>query len=386
MMRVWMLDPAQLTPYYNIALCDALADAGCAVRYIASRYLYDDHLPFTGRFQTDYVYFRGLYYPWLTRFPRLRRGLRAAVYPLAHWQVARQLKRATPDVLHIQWSRAPLFDCWLIRQAQAAGVPVVHTVHDVVPLYALRADTRPLQAVYCAADRIIVHTKANRETFVRTYPAVDPAKIAIVPLISTPYTALPADATRAQARARLGLPADATVLLFFGSVRAYKGVDVLLAAFAQAAEVRPDVRLLIAGRPETQADVDLLAAARDQRQVRVFSGYVPYEDVWLYHYAADAAVLPYRAITQSAALITCMDFGLPVIVTDVGGLPESVDGNGWVVPPEDIPALTEALLAAVSDRDLLRQMGQRSKALIAERHAGPAVARQTMALYRELVR
>jgi glycosyltransferase involved in cell wall biosynthesis len=119
--------------------------------------------------------------------------------------------------------------------------------------------------------------------------------------------------------------------------------------------------------------------------VHVVSGYVPYGDVWLYHRSADLAVLPYRAITQSAALITCMDFGLPVIVTAVGGLPESIDGNGWVVPPEDADALAVTLLDALSDEGRLEQMGQRSQVLIAERHAGPAVARQIMAIYRELM-
>lgn len=384
-MKVWVLDPAQLTPYYNIALCDALAQAGCDVRYIASRYLYDDQLPFTGRFQTDYAYFRGLYHPWLTRLPHLRRALRAAVYPLGHWQTLRQLRRTPPDVLHVQWSRVPRLDRRLIQQARAAGVPVVHTVHDVVPLYAPEADAGPLHAVYQAVDRVIVHTEANRDTFRRAYPAVDPARIAVVPHISTPYTALPADASRAQARARLGLPTDALVFLFFGSVRVYKGFDTLLAAFARAAAARPDIHLLAAGRPETQADADLLAAAGAQERVHVVSGYIPYGDVWLYHYAADAAVLPYRAITQSGALITCMAFGLPLIVTAVGGLPESLDGNGWVVPPEDSEALAAALLDAAADQQRLRQMGLRSAALIAERYAGPAVARQTLAVYRAAV-
>ena len=381
-MKVWVLDPAQLTPYYNIALCDALAQAGCDVRYVASRYLYDDHLPFTGRFQTDYTYFRGLYHPWLTRLPRLRRALRAALYPLGHWQTLRQLRRAPPDVLHLQWSRVPRLDRRLIQRARAAGVPVVHTVHDVVPLYAPDADSGPLNSVYQAVDRVIVHTQANREAFVHTYPAVDPAKIAVVPHINIPYAAMPAHAAQAQARARLGLPADAPVFLFFGSVRAYKGLDILLAAFARAAASRPDLHLLVAGRPENAADADLLVRASAQERVHVVAGYIPYADLWLYHLAADVAVLPYRAITQSGALISCMAFGLPLIVTAVGGLPESLDGNGWIVPSEDAEALAAALLDAASNKERLKRMGLRSAALIAERYAGPAVAQQTIAVYR----
>jgi glycosyltransferase involved in cell wall biosynthesis len=381
-----MLDPAQLTPYYNIALCDALALAGCNVRYITSDYLYDGNLPFTSNFTTDYQYFRGLNNPRLINYPRLRRLLRGISYPFNHWQLLRQLRVNPPDVLHIQWSRMPRVDHWLIQQVRAAGVPVIHTIHDVIPLYAPDANTKPLQTVYEEVDRIILHTEANRGDFLQTYPTVDLNRIVVIPLISTPNTALPTNATRPIARTRLSLPHDAPVFVFFGSVRHYKGVDTLLTAFAQAVASHPNLHLVIAGKPDTEEDNQLLERARSQSNVHVYSGYIPYEEVWQYYIAADVMVLPYRAITQSAALISSMEFGRAVIVTDVGGLPETVAGNGWIVPPEDANALATVILDAASDLERVRKMGERSSTLIQQKYTGSAVAQATLELYKQLSR
>jgi glycosyltransferase involved in cell wall biosynthesis len=383
MFTVWQLDPAQLTPYYNIALCDALALAGCRVRYITSRYLYDDSLPLTGSFQQDELYFRGLEHTWLVEFPRLRRLLRGISYPLNHWQVLRQARRKRPDIIHIQWSRLPRFDRWLIGQVKSLDIPVVHTVHDIVPLYAPEASTDPLHAVYREVDAIIVHTEANRRDFLQIYPDVAPERLRVIPLIATPNTAIPADASRGLARQQLSLPDNKCVFLFFGSIRAYKGVDILLPAFAQASATHPDLHLVIAGRPETAEDKALVADALPH--VDVYSGYIPYEDMWQYYMAADVVILPYRAITQSAALLSAMDFGRAVIVTDVGGLPESVDGNGWVVPKEDVDALAATMVEAASNIERVRLMGERSLALVQQKHSGPVIAKWMLRVYEEVL-
>lgn len=384
-MKVWILDPAQLTPYYNIALCDALVKAGCQVRYIASHYLYDNNLPFTENFETDYLYFRGLNWPELVKYPRLRRLLRGVSYPVDHWRLLRQIQRTPPDLLHIQWSRLPRLDRWFVQQVHTLGVPIVHTIHDVIPNFAPDASVAPLAKVYSEVDRLILHTQANRRDFLQAYPSIDPGLIRVIPLISAPNTAVPSDATREQARVALGLPPDVPVLLFFGSVRQYKGVDILLSAFRQAVVVRPDLHLIIAGQPDTSDDNALLESAKDQQHVHVYNGYIAYEDIWQFYLAADTVLFPYRSITQSAALISAMEFGRAVIVSDVGGLPETVEGNGWVVPPEDVDALSGAILAAASDRDRLREMGECSLTLIRKKYTGAAIAEVTVKVYSEIV-
>jgi glycosyltransferase involved in cell wall biosynthesis len=107
--------------------------------------------------------------------------------------------------------------------------------------------------------------------------------------------------------------------------------------------------------------------------------------VWEYHLAADVIVFPYRQITQSAALISAMAFGRAVIATDIGGLPETVDGNGWIVPRENPSALCAAILEAAENRDRTQQMGYRSSVLIAEKYAGSIIAQRTIQVYEKTI-
>lgn len=118
----------------------------------------------------------------------------------------------------------------------------------------------------------------------------------------------------------------------------------------------------------------------------IFDFYVPQEDIWIYHLIADVAVFPYRKIYQSAALLTAMSFGCPVIVTDVGGMPETVDGNGWVIPPEDPHILARTIDEAVRDSTRLESMSRRSLEIIEQKHSLTAVGRQLMDLYQRLLR
>ena len=151
---------------------------------------------------------------------------------------------------------------------------------------------------------------------------------------------------RADARARLGLPADAPVFLFFGFVRRYKGLDVLLDAWADVVRRLPEAVLVVAG--EFYADEEALRrqAGALGDSVRLDADYIPDDRVGLYFGAADAVVQPYRTATRSGVAQIAFHFGRPVITTDVGGLAEIVpDGvAGLVVPPEDPAALAQALI------------------------------------------
>ncbi len=383
-LTIWQIDPVQITAYYDRAVCDALAAAGCRVRYITSRFLYDD-LPPTSAFETELLYFRGLDHRVLLKLPRLRRALRALSYPLGHWQLAQQIRQAKPDIVHIQWSRLPRLDYALIRRIQSWHVPVVHTVHDVVPLFDVHARTDYLQTIYSTVDRLVVHTEANRAALLERYPSIRPERISIVPLIVSPNTAIPLEADQAAARHALGVPLDVPIVLFFGAIRPYKGLDILVDAFKQAIHSRPELHLLVAGRPDSAQDTATLDTLRGQPNVTIRTEFIPYNQVWHYQLAADLAVFPYRSIYQSAALITSMSFGRAVIVSAVGGLPETIDGNGLIVPPENPDALAQAILEVVSDQQRLQQMGNRSRQLIDERHSGALVAERLIALYESLL-
>jgi glycosyltransferase involved in cell wall biosynthesis len=152
---------------------------------------------------------------------------------------------------------------------------------------------------------------------------------------------------RAEARAALGLSERDLVLLFFGLVRPYKGLEALLRALPAVLAHRP-CRLIVAGefyepRGPTERLLDELGL---RAAVRLLDRYVPDEEVPALFAAADLCVQPYLAASQSGVSKLAFQFGTPVLLTDVGGLAEEVEDGvtGFAVPPGDPAALAAAIL------------------------------------------
>jgi glycosyltransferase involved in cell wall biosynthesis len=191
--------------------------------------------------------------------------------------------------------------------------------------------------------------------------------------------------TRDTAREALGLPADGEVVLFFGFIRRYKGLDVLLDAWPRVRARRP-ATLVVAGEPYEDAE-DTRRRAREaggEPAVRLLDRYIGDAEVEALFKAADVVVLPYRSATQSGVTSVAYALGLPVITTDVGGLAETVlpGKTGLVVPPEDPAALAEAIVAYFE-----QAMAPALRAGVAEfarAHSWTALADDTVALVDEL--
>jgi glycosyltransferase involved in cell wall biosynthesis len=386
-MKIWQVDPVSLTPYYDLSLCAALAEAGHGVRFISSRYLYDPSLHYPDSITTDLSYFRALNYPALAKWSALRKGLRGVLYPLGHLELLNALKRHRPDVVHMQWSRFPRFDRALIRAVRAMGIPVVHTIHDVEPLFTHGLLAGDLRLVYGGdnIDGFIVHTEENRQRLLTHYPDIAAHTVHVIPLIVSRIGDESQIGTRQDARAALQADLDTFIVLFFGNIKAYKGLDVLLQSVPEFLAAHPRTELWIAGRAENDADRQRLEEAASHNQIRVVADYIPSEAVWMYHRAADVVVFPYHQISQSAALATALSYDCAVIVSDVGGLPDLVQGNGWIIRPGDPKALTAALFEAAGDPERLEAMRRRSKALLDEQFSPQAIARQHIALYEKVI-
>lgn len=158
---------------------------------------------------------------------------------------------------------------------------------------------------------------------------------------------------QAGARAQLGLPASGRVVLFFGIVRRYKGLQYLIDAFAQLPSELNDVTLLVAGEfwNDERAYLAQIQKHGLSDRIIIHNRYIANEDLPAYFCAADVLALPYIEAVQSGVAAVAIGFELPVITTDTGALPEMVENGktGLVVPTADSTALAGAITTYFQD-------------------------------------
>ena len=190
---------------------------------------------------------------------------------------------------------------------------------------------------------------------------------------------------RASARAKLGIEADSEVVLFFGYVRRYKGLDTLLQAWPAVRARRARATLLVAGEFYEDAAPyrELAQKAGGEPHVRLLERYLPDDEVEAAFKASDVVVLPYRSATQSGVTHVAYALGVPVITTDVGGLAETVTpATGLVVPPEQPEAIAQAIV-----RFFAEDLGPALRggvAQVQQEHSWEVLARSTLDLADEL--
>ena len=266
-----------------------------------------------------------------------------------------------PDVVHFQWLVVPPLDALAIRLI-ALRCPVVLTVHDTVPFNGERlsllqnlAFDWPLRL----SQRLIVHTRAGRDRLVER--GVPDGKVAVIPhgpLQLPGAKAGPADEGAADHSPPLPLPLarDGRIsFVLFGEIKPYKGPDLLVEAVSRLpGPLRDRARVIIAGRP--RMDLAPLLARIEQlgleSTVELWSRRLSEPEMAELFALADCFVFPYRQIDASGVYFLTKALGKWLIATRVGIFAEEMqDGaQGALIPPEDVPALTEALAAAIDRR------------------------------------
>lgn len=270
--------------------------------------------------------------------------------PRSWGRTARHLLDGRPDVVVFQYWHpffAPGYGR-VARRLRKEGVRVLALVHNALPHERRRGDRALSRYFLRACDGAVVLSASVRRDVEALVPGL-PVRQVAHPVYDLFGSAVPREA----ARRALDLPEAAPVLLFFGFVRRYKGLHVLLDAMPDVLGRLPEARLVVAGE-----FYDEPAPYREQVQrhdlheaVRFDAAYVPSDRVALYFSAADLVVQPYVSATQSGVAQVAFHFGRPVVTTDVGGLAETVpDGEaGLVVPPEDPAALAAAIVRFFED-------------------------------------
>jgi len=229
--------------------------------------------------------------------------------------------------------------------------------------------------VYERFDAIVVHSEHGRGRLVGEL-GVEGERVHVIPHGAFAHLAGP---ERPAALAPAPLASDLPVVLCFGLMRPYKGIDLLLEAWKgiEGAE------LWIVGMP--RMDISALQAAAPSR-VRFLARFVSDGELAACFRRADLVVLPYREIDQSGVLFTALAFGKPLLLSDVGGFPEiAATGAARTFPAGDARALHDALGELLDDRAALSQLAERATAAAAGPYSWEQVGRRTLELYEQLL-
>jgi glycosyltransferase involved in cell wall biosynthesis len=380
-MRVHVVDPSAYTPPYDHALCDALARAGASVELYTSRFAYGPVAPAEGYERRELFYRAARLAPG----PRSRRVVKLAEHVPDMLRYRRAAREA--DVVHFQWLTVQHLDGRLLpasrptahaarrtaidRRATGAKRPLVLTAHDVLPREPRPGQRRAQRALYDRFDAVVVHSERGRERLTGEL-GVAPERVHVIPHGAFVHLA---DGPAAAPAFQTDLP----VVLCFGLMRPYKGIDVLLEAWRGIEHAE----LWIVGMP--RMDIAPLRAAAPP-SVRFVARFITDPELPAYFRRADLIVLPYREIDQSGVLFTALAFGKPLLLSDVGGFAEVASlGAARTVPAGDATALHEALTELLGDPAARRELSEGARLAAAGEYDWALIARRTLALYESLI-
>jgi D-inositol-3-phosphate glycosyltransferase len=347
---------------YALGLASALMARGISFDFIGSDYV--DGPALHGSSQVNFLNLRGDQNPAAGPITKALRVLKYYARLVAYAATAK------PKIFHILWhNKFDLFDrTLLLAYYKLLGKKLVFTAHNVNA--GLRDSNNSwlnqlsLAIQYRLVDHIFVHTEKMKKELGQDF-GVPEAKATVIPFginNTLPNTGLSGE----EARKRLGLAAGDKVILFFGNIAPYKGLDYLVDAWCRVASHDTTCRLLIAGNPRAQ-DMgywnnvrEKISRAPSRNRITEKIEYIAEEEVEVYFKAADVLILPYAYIFQSGVLFLGYSFGLPVIAADVGSLKEEiVEGEtGFMFQAKNADDLAQTIQKYFQS-DLYRQLDQR---------------------------
>jgi glycosyltransferase involved in cell wall biosynthesis len=302
-------------------------------------------------------------------------------------------------IFHIQWENSiSLFDrTILILYYKLFGKKLVHTAHNI------DKDARDgraafhrrisLKIMYHLVDCVIVHTQKMREELCLVFH-ISPEKVVVIPH-GINNRLVRRGITQKEARGKLGIERAAHVILFFGQIDEYKGVETLIDAVSLLVQENPAVVLMIAGKPKRQLDyaVKLKSYAANilpEKNVVFRLQYIPVDEVESYCAAADCLALPYKRIYQSGVIFLAYRFGLPIIATDIGSFREDViDGaTGFICKPNNAEDMAEKLTMFFGST-LFRRREQTRKRIMEfaeQKYSWSDIGRQTYEVYERILK
>ena len=300
-------------------------------------------------------------------------------------------KKKSNVVVHFQFFRRERVEAVFLLLLRLTGIRLVFTAHNILPHEAVRADRILRSIIFRSVHVIIVHSSYVKQSLLEAF-AMPEEKVKIVPHGNFDHYLPKESYGKQQARSRLGLEMNDHVLLFFGYIREYKGLDLLLEAFEEAAKKDPRLKLLIAGAPHSTELEQRTRSTIERSEVKdriIFHGhFIAHEAIKHYFIGADVVVLPYKHIYHSGIVHLAYSYGKPVIVTQVGDFSETVEHgkSGFILHENTAPALAQCLVQSFLLETELEEMGEYAKQLSETLYSWVDIGRKTSLVYTSLCR
>jgi glycosyltransferase involved in cell wall biosynthesis len=297
--------------------------------------------------------------------------------------------RISGDLVHAQFWSLPVVPIWMVifTILRMRRKKIILTIHNVLPHESSMIDIFLTRCILYFCDLYIVHAHENAVNLVRFFH-VPVTRIAEVPMGPTSTYSTYHQLTVKQARKQLGLDEDGSVLLLFGNLRDYKGADDFIRVVAHVKQkLSRKIIGLVVGQPwgSFKKNEMLIRSLGVEKDIQTRLYYIPDPQIPAYFYASDVVLLPYKHMHgQSAVGNNAMEFGIPLIVTNVGGLPDLVQNKRFVVEPNHPEQMAERVCEILTQPHLAQQLKQDVMEL-SRKNSWETIADRTIAVYQALL-
>ncbi|HEY1124156.1 MAG TPA: glycosyltransferase family 4 protein [Sphingobium sp.] len=358
-MKVAMLDPSLFTGRYDDSLCAALAQRGHDVRLLGRPMRETDAIIPRGYIYTPRFFQLGEAVRGLTGDGLLGKAVKAVEYSLD--AIAGPLAALEADVIHAQWLPFALADGRLLARLRGRAA-LVHTVHNAQAFHGdatAAVQGRGYMALLPRFDALIVHGEATRAALEGR--GIDMDRVHLVPHPPMQLTAAtPEDLAAVPVKAP-----NVPRILFFGTIRPYKGLELLIDVAINLWKDGHNFELAIAGKPfmPVEAQFGKIRGAGFAHRLITDLGFLPESRLDAHLSRADIIAFPYRAIDSSGAFLSALGYGAAMVTSDAGMFGELSKGDVARFPAGDAIALTDALRLLVDDASARLRFAQAAKAL-----------------------
>lgn len=378
-------------PTYALPLTSALVSKGITVDFIGNDAM--QNVDAVKNISVNYFNLRG---DQDEHVPTIDKVIRILKY---YFKLLKYSATTDSKLFHILWlNKFVYFDRTILNMYyKVLGKKVVFTAHNI------NAEERDgndslinrwtLKIMYNRVDHIFVHTNQMKQQLIKAY-SVKEDKVTVIPFginNAVPITNL----TSIQAKQKLSLIGSEKVVLFFGQIAPYKGLDYLVSALTKLKMKRHDFRLIIAGKIKAgnQSYWGNINKTIDEYKLSNYIipkiEFIPDKKIEVYFKAADVLILPYRRIFQTGVLFLSYNFGLPAIATDVGAFREDIiEGKtGFICKPEDPQDLADKI-DLYFNSDLFKNLEENRERIVKyarEKYSWEKVGEKTWDVYNSLI-